>query len=473
MQAPKQRKILFIAINSSWSQSNLALYYLRQMLHNLPYKAEIQDFTLKDHLSDVLGQIFQAQAEILCFSAYIWNRLFIVNLIPELKKLLPQAIFVVGGPEAANADFSLVEVDFTIIGSGEGVFGKLAAQGFFLSQGPERKGIANEPGKTTILEGSSSPIPLRDIPFPYVAEDKNILQGKLVYYETYRGCPYSCVYCLSASDQRKELRFDPESSVDMKRLYTELEFLVEMQPKTLKFIDRSFNLFPSLAHAIWRFFIESACGFDVHFEIYPDLLKEEDFTLLEKAPEGRIRFEVGIQTTNDSVSQNCSRNTSWEKAKQALQQLKDRTRIRIHADLIAGLPGENYASVLNSINELCAVLPDAVQLGTLKILPDTPMQAIAKQRAYLWLNNPPYQCLASDALSYKEMNQLESWARLLNLYWNKEEFAPQWKQMLAKHKTSEILEALQEKHKNLGYELHSLSKGKREAVMAEMYGSFS
>ncbi len=149
-------------------------------------------------------------------------------------------------------------------------------------------------------------------------------------------------------------------------------------------------------------------------------------------------------------------------------ELKNSTIIRIHTDLLAGLPGENYASVINGLNEVCATLPDAVQLGILKILPDTPMQKIALDLNYKWLNQPPYQCLASDALSFEEMQQLENFAKLLNLYWNKEEHQTFWQEMLQKHTASDILSALQQKHKELGYELHSLAKSKRDAVIAEI-----
>ncbi|PKN72935.1 MAG: radical SAM protein [Candidatus Cloacimonetes bacterium HGW-Cloacimonetes-3] len=443
------KNILMVALNSSWSQSNLAFFYLREVIRHLPYAVDMRDFTLKDHLGDVLQSIYSTQADIICFSAYIWNCEYLQKLVPELKKLMPEAILVLGGPEAANRDYSLATRDFVVQGSGEGVFLELAENAF------------------TVPAGNSS-MALKDVPFPYRAEDISTIQGKLVYYESYRGCPYACVYCLSASDQRHELRFNPDCSSDMAKLDAELNALIALKPKTLKFIDRSFNIFPKLAHHIWQFFIKHESPCEVHFEIYPDLLCEADFSILKTAPPGVFRFEVGIQTTNDAIAKVSGRNSNWQKARQALLILKQRTEIRIHADLLAGLPGEDYASVLNSINGLCATLPDAVQLGTLKILPDTPMQEIATQRGYLWLNHPPYQCLASDALSFDEMCILESLAKLLNLYWNKEEYPHRWAQMLQKHQATDILFALLDMHKQLGYDLHSLAKGKREAVMEKL-----
>lgn len=463
------KKVLLVALNSSWSQSNLALYYLREMLTGLSYQPVICDFTLKDNLGDVLYALYQHNPQVVCLSAYIWNREYLQKLIPELKKLLPQAALVVGGPEAVNLEPCLGVNDFSILGSGEAAFRELAESDFVKHHSSSTTTIQEDTAQASPRYTCNSSLDLKDIPFPYHPYDKERLQGKLVYYECYRGCPYGCVYCLSANDFRKELRFDHTSEEQLAKLYAELDALVALEPKTIKFIDRSFNIFPVLAHKIWAYFIASPYPCEVHFEIYPDLLSESDFLLLETAPEGRIRFEIGIQTTNDTIAHNSGRKTAWEQSKQALLQLKQRCRMRIHADLLAGLPGEDFASVLKSINELCACLPDAVQLGTLKILPDTPMLDIAKAKGYLWLNDPPYQCLASDSLSYTEMCTLESLARILNLYWNKEEYAPQWQQMLTRHKATDVLFALKAKHEELGYELHSLSKGKREAVMAEIY----
>lgn len=447
------KKILMIAINSSWSQSNPALYYLREVIADLSYQSYIKEWTLKDQLKDMLYWIYSQNAEVICFSAYIWNRNYLQELIPELIKLLPGAVIVIGGPEAENLSYLHKERVYLITGAGEGKFRFLAENNFCVTE-------------EELIQAEH--IPLKDIPFPYRQSDVDFLKGKLLYYETYRGCPFACIYCLSANDKRSELRYHLNNAKDRQDLDRELEFLISLQPRTIKFVDRSFNINKKLAHHIWLFFIEHNCSCDVHFEIYPDLLEEEDFALLEKAPENRIRFEIGIQTINSTVAAKSGRKSNWEMAKWALLQLKKRTNIRIHTDLLVGLPGENYASVLNSLNEICATLPDAVQLGILKILPNTPMQEMALKLNYKWLNIPPYQCLLSDALSFEEIYQLENFAKLLNLYWNKEEHKSMWQEMLQKHSATDILSVLQQKHKELGYELHSLSKAKRDAVIAEV-----
>ncbi len=440
------RKILFAALNSSWSQSNLAFYYLREMVRDLDFESVLKSYTLKEPLMQVMDDIYLQQAEIICFSAYIWNRLFLQNLHRELGKILPDAIFVIGGPEAGH--FQNKRNTLVIEGAGETAFRELALKGFALGDSAEFR---------------SAPLPLNKVPFPYREEDKADLEDHLVYYECYRGCPYHCAYCLSANDNRSEPRF--ELPKDKELLYLELDAVCRLNPRTIKFIDRSFNVQKDLAQAIWQYAIERGEGQEFHFEIYPDLLDERDLEIMELAPEGRIRFEIGIQSIDPDVLGNCGRHSAWEKSKAALIALKARTKIRIHADLIAGLPGEDYASVLRGLDELCFCEPAAVQLGSLKILPDTPMQGIARSRNYLWLDEPPYQVLASDALSFEEMGRLDDFAHLLSLYWNKEEYPELWHEFLQEYPASEILTALKDIHIENNMTLHSISKKRRAEVM--------
>ncbi|MDP3114783.1 MAG: DUF4080 domain-containing protein [Candidatus Cloacimonadaceae bacterium] len=449
-------KIVFIAVNSSWTQSSLALYYLRELIRDLPYSTKMIDFTLKDHQSDALARITKEKPDILCFSAYIWNRDFLEKLIPDLRKLLPESIFVFGGPEmpALAEKIQSGRFDRFIQGPGEAAFREQAELDF-----EGRGGFISRPN-----------YPLRDIPFPYRTSDKTLLSGKLLYYESSRGCPFECVYCLSAEDKRLEARFDLRDPLDRKLLYKELDKLVSFEPKTIKFIDRSFNIHPMLAHAIWEYIIKLDCACDFHFEIYPDLLNENDLVLLEKAPPNRIRFEIGIQSTDDEINQVSHRRSNWKKSKAMLQKLLERTQIRVHADLMLGLPSQTKASVFKSIDELAPLFPHEIQLGMLKILPDTPMQAIANQRDYLWQEHPPYQVLKTDLLSFDEILSFESLARVINLYWNKGEFMPQWRNLIPKHKASKLFSALLKYHFQHDLPLHSMAKPKREIVFAEMLG---
>lgn len=413
----------------------------------------MREFTLTEPLFDILIQIVRDQPDVACFSAYIWNSGQLRELIPELRKLLPKLKIVLGGPEATDGDFGLGVDDFVVKGPGEGVFRQLAESGFELPGG-----IYEDPAPA-----------LRELPFPYRRTDKAALEGKLVYYASSRGCPFHCVYCLSALDRRNEARFDPTLASDRRKLRSELDRLLALRPRTLKFVDRSFNAHPRLARLIWSYAIRQTEACEYHFEIYPDLLTEEDLILLEKAPPGRIRFEVGVQTVNSAVSRTCGRNSNWGRVKAALNALRERTAICVHADLLVGLPGENYASVLHSLDELAATFPAEIQLGMLKILPDTPMRQIAGQRGYQWLEHPPWQVMSSDALSFAQVARLQELAKILNLYWNKGEFSAHWLQLLSTgHKASRICLRLLKLHHQQGLTLHSVAKSTRAEVFAAL-----
>ncbi|MCB5233725.1 MAG: DUF4080 domain-containing protein [Candidatus Cloacimonetes bacterium] len=443
------KKILFFALNSSWSQSNLALKYMRQMVSGMDYTLIEHSATLSEPLTHVLADVYALKPEVICLSAYIWNRLSLQRIASELGKVLPETLFVVGGPEAYA--FEGMQSCLVIKGAGEAAFHALAETGF-------------DPSFDVSIIAH---LPLSDIPFPYNEADLAELEDHLVYYECYRGCPYHCVYCLSASDERKELRFDLNKPEEKERLIAELNALSALKPRTLKFIDRSFNIHKDLAHLIWDYAIKSHAKHDFHFEIYPDLLSDEDIALLSKAPENRIRFEIGIQSVNEDVLLRSGRKSDWQKSRHYLNRLREETKVRIHADLLVGLPGGDFQSVIHSLNELCKTRPAAVQLGMLKVLPDTPMLEIAHARGYQWLDDPPYQILKSDALSYDEICYLDDLAHLLSLYWNKEEFAELWDELLDEFSAREILETLMQLHQEQKQPYHSISRLHREQNMQE------
>jgi radical SAM superfamily enzyme YgiQ (UPF0313 family) len=445
-------RVTFTAFNSAWYQSNPALYYLRNSLKGLPYRVRLQEFTLSEPLPDVLTSIYRSQPDILCLSAYIWNRSFIHSLLPELRKILPHAKIILGGPEAVNMDNILADTDYLITGPGEGVLRSLAESGFSL------------PGGTY----TSPAPPLRDIPFLYRHSDGPSLQGKLVYYETSRGCPFRCVYCLSANDTRNEARFDPSSARDKRRMFSELDRLVALEPKTVKFVDRSFNIHPALARLIWKYTIKSNARCEFHFEIYPDLLTENDIRLLEQAPPHRFRFEIGIQTVNPRVSRSCGRISNWIKVKPILTDLRQRTNVLIHADLLAGLPGEKFPSLLHSLDEIASTLPHEIQFGILKILPGTPMLDIARQRGYLWQDEPPYQILRTDALSFEQVCKAQALAKIINLYWNKAEFTTEWEEYIQSgNKASVIFLSLLKYHHKENIPLFGISREQRRQIFQD------
>ncbi|NLN85485.1 MAG: DUF4080 domain-containing protein [Candidatus Cloacimonetes bacterium] len=449
----KKSKICLIGLNSAWYQSTPSLYILRENLRGLPYSINLLEFTLSEPLFDILTRVYREKPDIACFSAYIWNSSVVFELARELKKVLPGVKTVLGGPEAGRGEAFPEVFDFIVKGPGEGAIRKLAEAGFSLSTG--------------VYE---LPAPhLRELPFPYRRADKSTLQNKLVYYESSRGCPYHCAYCLSALDDRNEARFNPDSATDRKKLFQELDALLALQPRTLKFVDRSFNAQPRLARLIWDYAIKNPARCEYHFEIYPELISEEDLRILERVPPQRIRFEIGIQTIDAAVARACGRASNWAKAKSILNALRERTQICVHADLLAGLPGEKYSSVLRSVDELASTFPAEIQLGMLKILPETPMLQIARERGYIWQGSPPWQVLATDALSFEQMAKLQELAKIINLYWNKGEFVQEWKTMLkAGEKASKLFLELLKQHHKLDLQLHSISKTQRAELFATL-----
>ena len=444
------KKVLFVSINSSWSHSPLALYYMRAMLEEAERRSEILNYTLKDEPGSVIDTIIARQPEVLCFSVYIWNRLYWEELIPLLMSLDPELILVCGGPEAGNLSENTPEGFplYAVTGPGETAFQSLVQSDFTIPFG-------------NIYEPN---LPLAEIPFPYTLEDKPDLKGKLVYYETGRGCPFSCVYCLSANDTRREKRFDADDPAQVSRLYSELDILVALEPRTIKFVDRSFNTDKKLARLIWSYFIHLNKDCVSHFEIYPDLLTDEDIELLRQAPPDRIRFEIGIQTVNPATMLLSRRSSDWKRSKAMLIRLRRETKLIIHSDLLIGLPGDNFDSILHSLDELIVTEPHELQLGLLKILPETPMRDIARERGYIWEELPPYTVLRSDALSESEIACLESLSRALNLYYNKGEFIEQWHALLSREQGSDVLMRLVGYHSENQIPLHSMPKQQRRDV---------
>ena len=443
-------RIALIAINSSWYQSNLALYYLREMVRELDFELVMSSFSTSDLYMDVLKGVYNTSADVLCFSAYIWNRSYLENILPDVKALMPKAIIIIGGPEAKHLSHF---ADKAVIGAGEAIFAAMAQSGF------------------SKLNPDTKPLQLKDVPFAYHPEDKQVLGGKILYYETSRGCPFNCAYCLSATDDRDELRFDYRLEADLNRLYQELDALEALQPRTVKFVDRSFNAHPNYAREMWKMLMSKPRSCEWHFEIYPELMSETDIELLAEAPDGLMRLETGVQSCDDAINLAVGRNSNWDKAKTMLMLLKERTQIVVHADLLYGLPDQDLQSVFDSIDELSTCFPEEIQLGMLKILPDTPMVEIAQKRGWIWAANPPYEVLKTDTLSFDDLRLLDSYARILNLYWNKGEFSPHWQKLLKKHKATEVIQATIWQHEENGFALHSISKSNRARVFEGVVSS--
>ncbi len=436
-------KVLLAAINASWTHSCPALYYLRNMLPQ-GYQAQIAEFTLKQPVSETAAEIFSRNPQVLCLSIYIWNALYLRQLLPLLRQGLPEAKIVIGGPEVSFDEEAPAKYnpDYLVRGYGEMAFRRLAESMFIL------------PDKVL----PEIPLPLADIPFPYRDEDIALLQGKIVYYESSRGCACRCIYCLSGREEK--CCFLP-----LERVYSDIPKLLKMQPKVIKFVDRSFNQDKQRARAIWQFVIALETEVPFHFEVHPDWLEQEDFTLLANASPGRLQFETGIQSIHPRTLRTIGRFSDWQKAKHNLIRLRQETHVSIHSDLLAGLPGERLDEVLTSLREALQTNPQEIQLGLLKILWGTPMRELAAKLGYTWDTNPPYQVRSTPELSLGEMTYLQKLAAVLNFYWNSGYFPTFWQEILLTGKELSILDNLLLTHLHSHADFYGISRESRFCLL--------
>ncbi len=400
--ANKIKKILLLGINARFTHSNLAIRYLRNYISDLPFKIVLKEISINCSLLEILAILYEEKPEIIGISVYIWNSEIVKKLLPEIKKILPKSQLILGGPEVSyNPEHWLEkfpQIDHIVCGLGEEGFR------YLLEQGTSKKIIHKQNPH------------LFKIKFPYLDSDFPDLKQKYIYYESSRGCPFKCSYCLSSrTDQKLEFR-------EFKQVKKELLFLIEKKPKIIKFVDRTFNLNPEHYRKIWKFLIEINHQIRFHFEIHPNLLENEDFEILKKCPKGLFQFEIGIQSTNPKTLQSIHRIYNWKETKQKIQELLKLKTIHIHVDLIAGLPFEDYSTFRNSFNNIYELKPDHFQLGFLKILPGTEMDEKAGEYEIINTKSAPYQVLKTRWLSFEELLQIHKIENLLNLFYNSHKF---------------------------------------------------
>ena len=387
------------AINARYTHSNLALLYLREAVRDLPVQTDILACTITQPVLDILQELHTRQPDWIGLSVYIWNTEKVRLLLPEIKKVLPETKIVLGGPEVSyDAEKWLTEfpdIDFIIRGAGENSLRAL------LTAPESCDRIIAEP-----------PPRLNDIPFPYRDDDFPALAEHYIYYESSRGCPFACSYCLSSrSDMRPDYR-------DVKTVCSELDMLCGHNPKIIKFIDRTFNARKSHYLPIWKHLIEKNPDCCFHFEIHAGLLTDQDFEVLSRAPQGLFQFEIGIQSTNPATLDAVNRKIDWPIIRDNIRRLINMETFHIHVDLIAGLPFEGINGVRQSFNEVYALGAHALQLGFLKVLPGTEIAERTLDYGLTYMNSAPYQVLETRWLTFAELSFLEHLETNLDRLWN-------------------------------------------------------
>lgn len=423
-------KILLCAVNAKYIHSNLAIYSLRSYaVHHLEYagisetdeiQIELAEYTINQNPEEILADLYQKKPDVLAFSCYIWNWKIIQELLHETGKILPDTEIWLGGPEVTfHADTILAkypQLSGIMIGEGEKTFCSLLKY----YQGSES--LRNIPGIITAEYNGGVPeiVDMDTIPFYYEELTETELQKfehKIIYYESGRGCPFRCSYCLSSLEKKVRIR----NAALVKR---ELQFFLDRNVSQVKFIDRTFNCDHEHAKQIWKFLIEHDNGItNFHFEISADLLDEEELRLLSKMRPGLIQLEIGVQTANPETLKAIRRTASMEKLKKNVEQIFRFRNIHQHLDLIAGLPYEDYQSFGRSFNEVYAMHPDQLQLGFLKVLKGSEMEQAAAGYDMKFLSMPPYEILSTKWLSYAEVLKLKRIEEMVELYYNSGQFA--------------------------------------------------
>ena len=416
-------KILLAACNAKYIHSNLAVYNLKSCSGEYSSSVVVKEYTINQIRDDILKDIYLEQPDVVCFSCYIWNISFVRELVPDLKKILPQVEFWAGGPEVSYdaVEFLKKNPAFfgVMVGEGEETFHELA--GYYIERKPETlsgiRGVAfrdENKGRDIVHTGWRELMDLSKVPFAYsnLTEFKN----RIIYYESSRGCPFSCSYCLSSID--KKLRFR-----DIELVKKELQFFIDNKVPQVKFVDRTFNCKHDHAMAIWRYITEHDNGItNFHFEISADLLREEELALMKTMRPGLIQLEIGVQSTNPQTIKAIRRTMDFEKLKGIVDQIHSFGNIHQHLDLIAGLPYEGYDSFHKSFCDVYALRPEQFQLGFLKVLKGSYMMEMTGEYQILYKDREPYEVLSTAWLTYGEILRLKMVESMVEVYYNSGQF---------------------------------------------------
>ena len=416
-------KILLAACNAKYIHSNLAVYNLKSCSGEYSHNVVIKEYTINQIQDDILKDIYLEQPDVICFSCYIWNISFVKELVPDLKKILPHVDFWAGGPEVSYdaVEFLKKNPAFfgVMVGEGEKTFHELA--GYYIERKPENlkeiRGVAfhDETKVPDIVHtGWRELMDLSKVPFAYsnLTEFKN----RIIYYESSRGCPFSCSYCLSSID--KKLRFR-----DIELVKKELQFFIDNKVPQVKFVDRTFNCKHDHAMAIWRYITEHDNGItNFHFEISADLLREEELALMKTMRPGLIQLEIGVQSTNPQTIKAIRRTMDFEKLKGIVEQIHSFGNIHQHLDLIVGLPYEGYESFHKSFCDVYALRPEQFQLGFLKVLKGSHMMEMTGEYQILYKDREPYEVLSTAWLTYGEILGLKMVESMVEVYYNSGQF---------------------------------------------------
>ena len=458
-------KILLAASNAKYIHSNPAVYDLRAFASEYKEHILLGEYTINQTKDEILKEIYRSGAEVVCFSCYIWNISFVRELIFDLKKILPGTAFWVGGPEvsfdAENFLKEMPQVTGVMVGEGEETFLELARY-YIEKKGTlaDIRGIAFRENGEIFHNGWREVMDLSRVPFAY--EQTEDFANRIIYYESSRGCPFSCSYCLSSID--KKLRFR-----NLELVKKELQFFLDKKVPQVKFVDRTFNCKHDHAMEIWKYILEHDNGVtNFHFEISADLLREEELELMSRMRPGLIQLEIGVQSTNPDTIRAIHRNMDLKKLEASVARVKSFGNIHQHLDLIAGLPCEDYESFRRSFEQVYRMKPDQLQLGFLKVLKGSSMYHEAQKYEILYKEKEPYEVLSTAWLSYEDILKLKMVESMVEVYYNSGQFRKtlSWIETFYQEMFS-FYESLGAYYEEKGYEEISHSRLRRYEILLE------
>ncbi|QHA35940.1 DUF4080 domain-containing protein [Rossellomorea marisflavi] len=411
------KKVVLSTLNAKYIHTNLAIRCLKAYAEP-DFDVELAEYTIKDPVLNIATDLFSKQPDVIGFSCYIWNIEETINVIGILRKIMPDVKIILGGPEVTyDVPYwleRLTDVDFIILGEGEESFKQFLTEANGDEDWDKVAGIAYMKDGKPVIRPQSNKIDLREVPSPFrFEEDLEQLSKRVTYIETSRGCPFRCQFCLSSIEVG--VRY-----FDREKVKEDIRFLMQNGAKTIKFVDRTFNISRSYAMEMFQFLIdEHLPGTVFQFEITADIMRPEVIEFLnQNAPAGLFRFEIGVQSTNDETNDLVMRRQNYEKLTRTVTMVKDGGKIDQHLDLIAGLPEEDYHSFKKTFNDVFELRPEELQLGFLKMLRGTGLRIRANDHQYTYMDHSPYEILGNNVLTFDDIVRIKQVEDVLEKYWN-------------------------------------------------------